>query len=831
MEEILKILVVDDDEVDRIAVRRALKAAGVRMQLLEAGDCATALATIQQHTFDCVFLDYLLPDGDGLTLVKQMRQAGVKVPLVVLTGQGDEQIAVELMKAGASDYLSKAKVSPENLSKSLRSVIRLYQAEKEAALANQRRQESEERYRLVLEGANDGIWDWYIPDNKIYWNDRLFEITGLSLEEFEGTYEAFCSLMHPEDKPGIMDAVHIHLEHNVAFNVELRLRHVSGEYRYCIARAKAQRDAWGVPFRMSGTITDITERKQAEEALRFLAEASSVLAVSLDYKTTLASIARLVVPTLADCCFFDVLTADEKSQRVAWQHVDPDKREWFDRVQHYVPSYPFKHHPAANVLLTGKATFVPEVSHAWMQEAATSEEHFQFMRDLQLRSLMTVPLIAHDRKLGTLTFCLVAESGRNYTKADLALAEDLGRRAAIAIENARLYYEAQEANRMKDEFLATLSHELRTPLNAMLGWAQLLKSRKLDEEKTVRALETIERNARSQTQMIEDLLDVSRIITGKLRLNFRACELVPLIEAALDSVRPAAAAKSIEIQSFLDPQVSSVAGDSNRLQQIIWNLLSNAVKFTPNGGRVEVRLEQFTDEYLSRSYVQIQVKDTGIGISADFLPYVFERFRQADSTTARAYNGLGLGLAIVRHLVELHGGTVYAASPGEGQGSMFTVQMPTTFQPSTVAPQPAAASIQPSVVNTQLYCLDGLRVLVVDDEADTRELLSVMLKQYGADVMAVSSAGEALLSLEKLKPDVLVSDIGMPFEDGYSLMRRIRALEAQHGGQVPAVALTAYARESDRSLALKAGFQLHVPKPVEPTDLAAAVAKLVGRSA
>lgn len=828
MEEILKILVVDDDQVDRMAVRRALQSARVQMELFEAADCSTALAALTEQAFDCVFLDYLLPDGDGLTLVKEIRSLGFKTPLVVLTGQGDEQIAVELMKAGASDYLSKAKVSSENLSKSLHNVVRLYKAEMQAVIANQQRQESEERYRLVLEGANDGIWDWHIAENQIYWNDRLFEITGLPVSQSPCTFEAFCELLHPDDQQSFIEALEAHLNGNLKFNVELRLRHTSGQYRYCMARARARRTNTGLPFRMSGTITDITERKQAEEALRFLAEASSILASSLDYKTTLVGIAKLVVPSRADLCFFDIVTSDNQLQRVAWLYNEQYQEESFNQIENHTPSATDKNHPLLKALATGTPLFIPDILDL-DSVYTTHTRHQELIEKFQIRSLITIPLLAHNRKLGALTFALVEASGRTYSQEDLSLMEELGRRAALAIENSRLYREAQEANRIKDEFLATLSHELRTPLNAMLGWAQLLKSRKLDPEKTIKAVEVIERNARSQTQMIEDLLDVSRIITGKLRLNFRNCNLSAVVEAALDTVRPAATAKGIELISYFDPEIGEVKGDSDRLQQVVWNLLSNAVKFTPSGGRVECSLTQ------SQTRAVIQVKDSGIGIKSEFLPYVFERFRQADSTTSRAYNGLGLGLAIVRHLVELHGGSVAADSGGDSTGATFTVSIPLVESEPVVTDGSAAAVIpnnphphEPEGLFPPLP-LAGLQLLVVDDELDTRELICVMLKHYGASVRSASSAQEALGLLDEFVPDVLVSDIGMPFQDGYAFIAQVRQRTPEQGGLLPALALTAYARDSDRAQALGAGFQLHLAKPVEPVDLVKAVVRLAGR--
>ena len=380
---------------------------------------------------------------------------------------------------------------------------------------------------------------------------------------------------------------------------------------------------------------------------------------------------------------------------------------------------------------------------------------------------------------------------------------------------------AEEASSLKDEFLATVSHELRTPLMAVLGWAHLLRSNNLDEAGQRRALETIERNARAQQQLIEDLLDVSRIITGKLRLDVRPVAPGIFIAAAVESVRPAADAKEIQLEIISDP-ISSISGDAGRLQQVVWNLLSNAIKFTPRGGQVRLELRR------TSSHVEISVTDSGQGIRADFLPYVFERFRQADMKTTRAHGGLGLGLAIVRQLVELHGGTVGVMSEGEGKGATFVVKLPVLLlQSNAIAgSQSNSPDIETSVPVDCADSLAGLKVLVVDDEADACELISSLLTRCGADVTVARSATEAFRLLKQVHPDVMVSDIGMPFEDGYELMRKVRALSEENGGKTPAVALTAYARPEDRMRALRAGYQMHVSKPIELTELVTIVASL-----
>jgi len=416
--------------------------------------------------------------------------------------------------------------------------------------------------------------------------------------------------------------------------------------------------------------------------------------------------------------------------------------------------------------------------------------------------------------------------------------------------------QAEEANRMKDEFLATLSHELRTPLNSILGWAGLLRTREFDAATTARALETIERNAKSQAQLIEDILDVSRIIRGKLTLKLRSLNLCSVIEAAIEAMRPAAQDKKIQLEARLNPGgdfISSakmdganpngslkkeifVKGDPERLQQVVWNLVSNAIKFTPEGGKVDVLL------LTAGSHAEIQVRDTGSGISSEFLPYVFDRFRQEDSTTTRSYGGLGLGLAIVRHLVELHGGTVQVDSEGEGKGATFTVKLDLedsakerrlcndSNQDLEHLELQADQAFLPSGTTIVPLVLEGLQILIVDDEPDVRELLLTVIEESGAKAIAAASVSEALKILDKFQPDVLVSDIGMPLEDGYTLIRQVRELEVKRERLLPAIALTAYVRDEDSENAIASGFQMHLSKPVDTTELVKVVASLAGRT-
>jgi PAS domain S-box-containing protein len=409
--------------------------------------------------------------------------------------------------------------------------------------------------------------------------------------------------------------------------------------------------------------------------------------------------------------------------------------------------------------------------------------------------------------------------------------------ARIVVRERHAREDAEAANRAKDEFLATLSHELRTPLNAMVGWTRMLRTGSLTPEKSQKALETIERNAKAQADLIEDILDVSRIITGKLRIEVQPTDLDSVARAAVDSVRPAAEAKGIELDTQVVDCPPSFAADPARLQQVMWNLLSNAIKFTPAGGRVQLIVDQIGSQPgplgQPGSAVRITVKDNGRGISADFAPYVFDRFRQVDSTSKRAHGGLGLGLAIVRHLVELHGGTIEVESPGEGQGASFTVSLPViradepqVKSKTPVWPRAASLDTPAEPTSPEVVDLAGVKVLLVDDEPDARELLSEVLEQYGATVIVAASAEEALRAMTAERPTVLLSDIGLPGEDGYSLIRRVRALPALEGATIPAAALTAYARSEDGRRALAAGFGRHAVKPIQPAALAVLVREL-----
>jgi len=457
----------------------------------------------------------------------------------------------------------------------------------------------------------------------------------------------------------------------------------------------------------------------------------------------------------------------------------------------------------------------PALAQAFAHAAESGEEYraeFRILAGDEERWMLGRGTVIRDA-----SGCAQSMAGINIDITERRRAEQ---ERAILLQHAEeAQRDAEHANRLKDEFLATLSHELRTPLNAITGWSHLLKTGALDESGRSKAVETINRNAQLQSQLISDILDVSRIVSGKLRLEMESISLVSVIRAVLDTVKPAADAKGIEIETNFSAEVGAVRADSARLQQVMWNLLSNAIKFTPTQGRVRIRLRS------AGSHLKVTIEDDGPGIPPDFLPFIFDRFRQGDSSSTRRHQGLGLGLAIVRHLLEMHGGTIHARNRSEGTGAIFTLTLPT--QSSAQAP-----ALDTSIPGFDAVpSLDGVRVLVVDDDADSREVVAAILAGHGAQSSAAGSAAEALAMMDRALPHVLVADIEMPGEDGYSFVRRLRARPAEQGGQTPAVALTAYASPQDRMKVLNAGFQMHLPKPVQPAALASAVASLAPKKA
>jgi len=581
-----------------------------------------------------------------------------------------------------------------------------------------------------------------------------------------------------------------------------RMRRRDGRLIWAEVRTSAKRDGGALVLR--GVTLDVTERKAAEWRRAFLTKASGVLSSSLDYETTLAQIARLIVTDLGDWCTIDVVEDDGEIRRLLVEHRDPEKHAAAERLTQRGVAEGAAARLRA-VVEKGDRIFVPVVDAGHYERFNIEQSARPTIDELGLRSFISVPLTAGLRVVGALSI-MSADPARLYDEDDLALATELGQRAGYAIENARLYRQAQDANRAKDDFLATLSHELRTPMTATLGWATMLRLGETSGENFHLAVDTIERSTRAQAKLIDEILDVSRIVTGKLQLNIMPVNLQSIIEAAVDAVRPSIAAKGISLQLDFTRIDGVPTGDAERLQQVIWNLLSNSVKFTPSGGAIAIRVDQ-----PQRDAVRVRVTDNGQGIARKLLPVIFERFRQGDSSTTRTHGGLGLGLAIVKHIVELHGGSVSAASDGEGRGATFTISLPLT---TASAAMTAAARGDSAPLS-----LAGVSVLLVEDDDDTRRMLAAALQSFGASVIAVGSATAALDALRRGSPHVVVSDIAMPGEDGYALMMKIRSGAVERAQHVPAVALTAYARAEDRERILAAGFGFHLAKPVDPVTM------------
>jgi len=697
----------------------------------------------------------------------------------------------------------------------------------------------------IIESADDAIVSKTLDGVITSWNEGASRIFGYKAEEVIGKpVVILIPPDHQDEEPNILARIRRgeRIEHyetvrvrkdGTLVDISLTVSPIRGADGQIIGASKIARD-------ISGRKRAEAELREQREVIETVNRVGQTLAAELDLHKlvqTVTDAATEISGAHFGSFFYNVL--DEKGASYMLYTLSG------------VPRQAFAHFPMPRATDLFGPTFRGEgtirIDNVELDPRYGKNSPYFGMPEghLPVTSYLAVPVVSRSGEVVGGLFFGHPDAGV-FTERVARVVEGLAAQAAVAVDNAslydaaqraraeaeqvaeekqRLYVEAQESNRLKDEFLATVSHELRTPLTAILGWAHLLRTGQTVDEKMAKALETIERNARAQAQLIDDLLDVSRIITGKIRIDVRPVDPNSFIEAAVEAVRPAAEAKGVRLQRIMDTGVVTVSGDPVRLQQVVWNLLSNAIKFTPKGGRVQVRLERVN------SHIEIGVSDTGPGIVPEFLPYVFDRFRQADGRTTRQHGGLGLGLSIVRHLVELHGGTVRAESPGEGQGATFTVLLPVAPVYQSVG---VAERVHPAARDTlPLYdCpdrLEGVMILAVDDEPDTRELLKAGLGQCGAVVTIVGSAAEALEAIAVEMPDLLISDIGMPDEDGYELIRRVRLLPAESGGKLPAIALTAYARVEDRMQALRAGYQMHVPKPVELAELVAVAASLIKR--
>jgi signal transduction histidine kinase/PAS domain-containing protein len=694
---------------------------------------------------------------------------------------------------------------------------------------------SGDRMELVVRSAEVGVWYCPLPFDELIWDDRVKQHFHLP-PDAHVTIDTFYERLHPEDRERTRVAIARSIETRTSYDIDYRTVSPDGKaVKWIRAVGRTFYGESGKPIQFDGVTVDVTDRKKSEEALhRHVATLASLNATNLALASSTDT--EAIVQTATDAA-----TQATGAQFGAFFYnvSKPSGEQYMLYTLSGVPRSAFSKFPMPR----NTAVFAPTFTGESVMRSADITKDPRYGQNaprkgmpdghLPVRSYLAVPVKSRSGEVIGGLFFGHSEVGV-FDEESERFAVGIAGQAATAIDNASLYADlkrseenekaarsaAEHAGRLKDEFLATLSHELRTPLNAILGWTYLLRQHPEDAGRIQRGIEVIERNARVQTQLISDLLDVSRIVTGKMRLDVQRVELPSVMSAAGDAVRPAADAKDVRLQTVIEPIMDPVHGDPARLQQIIWNLVSNAVKFTPKHGRVQVVLARVN------SHVEIRVSDTGEGIASEFLPHLFERFTQADASPSREHTGLGLGLALVKQLVELHGGKVRAASDGIGKGSTFAVELPLAIVHAVEDParaHPRAAAPPPDIGE---WRLQGLRLLIVDDEPDALEMAQNVLEDYGAEVVTAASADAGLELLGEQHFDVLLSDIGMPRKDGYDFIRDVR----RGGHRLPAAALTAFARSEDRTRALLYGYQAHVTKPVEPAELLATVVSLSGRS-
>jgi PAS domain S-box-containing protein len=697
---------------------------------------------------------------------------------------------------------------------------------------------SEERLRLALQGAEQGTWDWDLETQILTWDDRCKEIFGLPSDSAI-TYDWHLNALHPDDRQQVEDAGSASLRDRSKFEQEYRTIHPDGAVRWVLAQGQGYYNAQGEAYRMSGTVLDVTDRKQALTDLQ-----ERTAHIQLLYETTRDLLSTTEPLSLVESLFtklslivgLDIYLnylLDESQQKLhlifhgGISEETAEQIEWLEIGQ---------------AICGTVAEQKLQIVRSDLQSSDDSKA--QLFRELGLAAYSCQPLLAHGKFFGTLSFG--SHTRVDFTLAEKKLFQAICDQIAIALERAELMSSLQHQtielihlNRLKDEFLAALSHELRTPLNPILGWTTLMKAKKLSPVKTTEALEIIERNVRQQMSIINDLLVASSATQGKLNLKAYPVNLTEVVTAAINTVAVAAQAKGITIHVSYYSKESDrplspllVSGDSDRLQQVFWNLLSNAIKFTPDNGRIDVQLSIVSSK---NSIAQIQVSDNGIGIAPEFLPRVFDHFRQADGSTTRKYGGLGLGLAIVKRLVELHGGSVSVESAGKGQGATFIVRLPLCSPMAELSNEEAALrlgleaiSVAPNAPTpVQNTVLAGIHILLIDDNLDSLNLLRLLLQEEGAIVTALTDPVEAIASLVLYPPDLMISDIAMKTLDGYELMRQVRALP--QGKEIPAVALTAFVQHLDPEEAILAGFQACLSKPVDLTQLLNTLTNLVQR--
>lgn len=740
-------------------------------------------------------------------------------------------ILITLLLFGLTRLQVKARAEAEGSAEDLRlSEGRVRKTLSDRERTEEALRESEERYRDLVENANDIVFTLDLAGNVTSINRAVESIAGYTQAELIGMN--LSEFLTPTSVESARRMTERKLLGEERTNYEWELR-AKDNRLFTLEISSRLKLSEGKPVGVQGVARDITTRRQAEEALRQadqralseyerLLEKVAGLAQTLGTARDLLAIFRglreftlLSVP--CDGLFVSLYDPIREVRTACYGWGDGDEIDTSE-----LPPMPVTSKgPNSRAVRTNQTVITNDY---WTEMFGHPAVLVGPDNGLRPQSSVSVPMAVMGRIIGTIE--AQSYEPRAYREEHATAMRMAANLTAVAIENVGLLEReskarthAEESNRLKDEFLATVSHELRTPLTAILGWSRMLQGGSLDDDGSTRAIETINRNAKAQAQIIDDILDVSRIITGNLYLELHPLELAPTLEAAINVVRPTAEAKNIQIEINFEREPAAVLGDTNRLQQVFWNLLSNAVKFTPNGGHVTVKLHRV------ESVVEIVVADNGQGIPPDFLPFVFDRFRQADSTSTRQHGGLGLGLAIARHLVEIHGGTIAARNDGDGAGAVFTVKLPLFGSTAEIDHSPLPdQEIEPAVQVKSQQVLSGLRLLLVDDDRDTLDLLSAALTQRNAEVMAVSSAADALEAIKTFRPDVLISDIAMPDEDGYQLIKRVLALKVVPA--IPSIAITAYAKEEDKARALAAGYQRYLSKPLELGEFISTVAEL-----
>ena len=687
----------------------------------------------------------------------------------------------------------------------VREVVLIHEDVTQAREAEEQLRASEERLRLALHAGHMHVWDWDLDRDVVACSDNTGEAWGLGI----GRTCDFLASIHPEDVAGFEQAAQAARERPDSFFAEYRRRLPNGDTRWVQSRGRVDTDEAGRATRILGVTTDITDLKDAEESTRLLADAGATLGASLDYHTTLQNLTQLLVPRLADWCAVDLLVPDGTLQRVAVHHADPARvlaaHELFTRY----PPQPSDEHGIWRVLRTGEPEWTATLTDAMVADGARDAAHLDLLRQLHLRSFILVPLTSHETIVGVLTL-VHAESGRRYKSSDVALAMDVARRAAAAVENSQLYQRVRAEDRRKDEFLATLAHELRNPLAPIRTGVALL--RVTSEPRAVeRVRQVMERQLGHMVRLIDDLLDLSRVTRGRVMLDMEPQDLAAVVQTAIEASRPLLDDAGLELRVHLPETPLVVEADRTRLAQVLSNLLNNAAKFTDPGGQVTLEAHEAADA------VVVRVRDTGIGIPRHLLAHVFEMFAQVGDSRTRNQQGLGIGLTLVRRLVELHGGRAWAESEGEGRGSTFVIRLPRASMPA-VADEPPVPALVPGDMGVR-----GRRVLVVDDNADAATMVATLLTLSGHDVRTAFTGTEAIAVLADFPADVGLLDIGMPGMSGYELARRIRE-DARHGA-ITLVAVTGWGQDEDRRQSQEAGFDHHLTKPVDADEVLALLAR------